>query len=106
MNGEAWARLDGAQHLNETCRRDGLRSALEFLSQTLEVPLRQHVSLAESSVAFAGRNELENPPIRVWVLAGMVFAAALVFMSFAMADPSGSSSLEPAKRCEPLLNSC
>ncbi|CAE8609198.1 unnamed protein product [Polarella glacialis] len=106
MNDEPWARFDGGEHVNETCRRDGLRSALEFLSRTLKVPLRRNASLVEVSVAFASGHELENPAIFVWVLAGVVLAAAWVFVSFAMADPHGSSSPEPTSSREPLLNSC
>jgi len=102
MNDAAWARFDGGEHVNETCRRDGLRSAVEFLSQTLNVPILQQASLPENTVALAVGVEADKSPLFVWVLAGLVFTAALVFASLAIADtPAG-----PTQNCEPLLNSC
>mmetsp|Transcript_72467 Transcript_72467/g.183110 ORF Transcript_72467/g.183110 Transcript_72467/m.183110 type:complete len:385 (+) Transcript_72467:55-1209(+) len=106
MNDEAWARFDGGEHVNETCRHDGLHSALKFLSQTLEVPLRQHASLADGAVAFAGVHEQQSLPIFVLALAGIGVAAALVFMSLVAANRSSRSSLDPANNREPLMNNC
>lgn len=105
MNDEAWARWDGGEHVNEACRRDGLHSALEFLSQTLDVPLRHNALLAEGAFAFASGNELRNPTISVLVLAGAILAAAaLVLMSFAVTDTSGTFSFVLTGKREPLLN--